>query len=308
MFYKCPDVHESVSCLSEETGQYVDKTPPDKFVEGQEEKKRKTEIPVGISPPPPMMILTGSPPLSVPARPLIPTPISISTSSPVTFTQLTSPNSKQQPKTIIQNGTLNGMPVFQIISNGSFSPGQLVAIGTQGQQFIPGSLSKTAILQSPPRLPGAAPGMPVILTPVAVPTVVSSGVVTSLQNQVSLLARSSGGSINIPNKSIVSPINSSNLATTMNPVVQPIAAPIPLSVFSQSIIPSTQTSGHVPVLNHISKSSLEQNTLKPTNIPNGLYPVTPPRTPDDQAESDTGSQASVGVSSRHQRIVTTPHS
>ena len=264
---------------------------PDKSIENQDEKKRKTEIPVGKSPPPPMMILAGSPPLSVGGRPIVPAPISMATTAPVTFTQLTSPNSKQPPKAIIQNGTLNGLPVFQIISNGNLTPGQIVAIGNQGQSLLSGSLPKTAILQSPPRLPGVPQGMPVILTPFAMPTVGSSGVVTQTQNQVSLLAQNQGGVINLPNKTVVSPVNSANQALQMKSIVQSVAAPIPFSVFNQSILSSSpQTSGQQPVLNQYS-----QNLLKPSHIPNGLYPVTPPKTPDDQAGSDTGSQESAEV-------------
>ena len=259
--------------------------------DGQEEKKRKTEIPIGKSPPP-MIKIVGSPPLVGGVRPIIPSPVSVSASSPVTITQLTSPNSKQQQKTIIQNGTLNGLPVFQIIPNGNFAPSQLVAIGTQGQSLLPSSLPKTALLQ-PPHLAGAPPGMPVILTPVPMPTVVSSAVVTQTQNQVSLLSPSS--TITLTNKGVLSPVNSSVQGMTMNATVEPIAAPIPISVFNQSIISSH---GQMPVLNHILKSPLEQNTqtLKPSHIPNGLYPVTPPRTPDEQAGSDSTSQDSVGVS------------
>ena len=280
---------------------------PDKSVECQDEKKRKTEIPVGKSPPPPVMILPGkTSPFSV-GRPVVPvpSPVSIATPTPVTFTQLTSPNSKQPPKAIIQNGTLNGMPVFQIISNGNLTPGQIVAIGNQGQSLLPSSLPKTAILQSPPRLPGAGPGVPVILTPVAMPNAGAgaSGVLTQTQNQVSLLAQSPGGVMNIPNRSIVSPVNTANQGPIqMKSIIQPIAAPIPLSVFNQSIVASTpvQASGHLAVLNQLSKSPLEQNLLKPSHIPNGLYPVTPPKTPDDQAGSDTGSQESAEVMLQNQ--------
>ena len=261
--------------------------PDEKVVEGQEEKKRKTDIPVGKSPPSVIQILAGSPPLPGGVRPIIASP-----NTSVSFPQIVSPSSSQHPKTIIQNGTLNGLPVFQIIPNANFGQHQLVALGTQGQSLLP----KTAILQSPPRLPGAPPGMPVILTPVPMPTVVSSGSVTSPQNQVSLLTQSSPSSrVNLMNKNLPS-----NQATSLTSVAQqiatPIAAPIPLSVFNQSIVPSQN--GQMPVLNKILKSPLEQNSqlLKPSHIPNGLYPVTPPRTPDDQAGSDTGSQESFGVS------------
>ena len=270
---------------------------PDKSLECQDEKKRKTDIPVGKSPPPPMRIMSGSPPFSV-GRPIVPAPVSIATTAPVTFTQLASPNSKQPPKAIIQNGTLNGLPVFQIISNGTLTPGQIVAIGNQGQSLLPGSLPKTAILQSPPRLPGAPQGMPVILTPVAMPNAGSSAVLTQTQNQVSLLAQSPGGVMNMPNRSSVSPVNSANQGSMqMKSIIQPIAAPIPLSVFNQSIVASSalQASGQLSLLNQLSKSPLEQHLLKPSHIPNGLYPVTPPKTPDDQAGSDTGSQESAEV-------------
>ena len=247
-------------------------------------KKRKTELSFGQSPPP-FLRIVGSPPLASGVVPIMPSPISISTTSPMAITQITSPTSKQQQKTIIQNGTINGLPVFQIIPNGNFSPSQLVAIGTQGQSLLP----KTALLQ-----PASSPGMPVILTPVPMPTVVSSATVTSMQNQVSLLSPHSAGTINLQNKAIT-PVNSSGPGMPLHASVEPIASPIPLSVFNQSIVSSH---GQMPVLNHILKTPLDNSsqTLKSSHIPNGLYPVTPPRTPDEQAGSDTGSQDSVGVS------------
>ncbi|XP_053380892.1 uncharacterized protein LOC123550294 isoform X2 [Mercenaria mercenaria] len=236
------------------------KSPADSCLASPEEKKRKMEA--SQSPPQQQHVITllptGSPPLSMPTagHPIIP---ASGTGSQIFL----SPGTSSGSQTIIQNGTLNGLPMFQIFNNQSIASSQtaqFVAIAqSQGRQVVttssqPGS---TALLQ--PK------GVPLLFTPMPLSTVVTNN--AGSQSQVLF---SKPGVLD----SVTSSMFGKPAQTVLQSAVQQ----------QHSVLKNTLTQPRMQLPNG------QYIDLKlPKDFPNGMYPVTPPRTPEEQ-RSETGSQ------------------
>lgn len=207
------------------------------------------------------LVPTGSPPVAIPtsAHPMMPS------SGPGNQILLTSsvPTSGQ---TLIQNGTINGLPMFQIINNSTIAStqtAQFIIAQSQGRPILtPSSPRSTTILQ-PKTVPGVHPGMPVLLTPMPLSSV--SGTQTHVVNTQSSMQNS-----------ILSPVGNQVLSAT---------SPSQSTVQQHAVL---KNSIAVPKM-QLSNGQLIDVKPKEGSVPNGLYPVTPPRTPEDQ-RSEAGSQ------------------
>lgn len=251
----------------------------DNSISSPEEKKRKMDV--SQSPQQQQMITllpTGSPPMSIPAagHPIIPAaghPIIPAAGHPIipatgTGSQiLLSPCTSSGSQTIIQNGTLNGLPVFQIFSNQSIASSQtaqFVAIAqSQGRPILTNS--------SPSRTTSLMPqkGVPVLFTPVPLTNVVTA----SIGSQTQVIASKPG---------VINSVTSSVLGN------QTITVP--------SMVQSTVQQQHSVLKNTLTQPRMQLPNgtyidlkLLPKDVPNGMYPVTPPKTPEEQ-RSETGSQ------------------
>ena len=250
-----------------------------------EEKKRKMEgaeqmartVEDNTKSPPPQMITlvpTAGPPLNVSKLhpTILQSPASGSPNS-ILLAQGSSPGAQ----TIIQNGTLNGLPMFQIVNgpNGaSQKPQQLVAIGaSQGQSLIQSSFPRTSTLLQANR-------MPLILAPVSMHTVVNSQGSSSSQVTMTPAVISSS-------KVLTSVSSTSLLGTRLVPVSSVVSGHklsetgLPVSSELGSFSPQTKlflSNGQLVDTKHVSRNG---------SFPNGLYPVTPPKTPETNSGQDT---------------------
>lgn len=243
----------------------------DNSISSPEEKKRKMDM--SQSPQQQQMITllpTGSPPMSIPAagHPIMPAagnPIIPPTGTGSQI--LLSPCTSSGSQTIIQNGTLNGLPVFQIFSNQSIASSQtaqFVAIAqSQGRPILTNS--------SPSRTTNLMPqkGVPVLFTPVPLTNVVTA----SIGSQTQVIASKPG---------VINSVTSSVLGN------QTITVP--------SMVQSTVQQQHSVLKNTLTQPRMQLPNgtyidlkLLPKDVPNGMYPVTPPKTPEEQ-RSETGSQ------------------
>lgn len=243
----------------------------DNSISSPEEKKRKMDM--SQSPQQQQMITllpTGSPPMSIPAagHPIMPAagnPIIPPTGTGSQI--LLSPCTSSGSQTIIQNGTLNGLPVFQIFSNQSIASSQtaqFVAIAqSQGRPILTNS--------SPSRTTNLMPqkGVPVLFTPVPLTNVVTA----SIGSQTQVIA-SKPGVINSVTSSVLG-----NQTITIPSMVQSTVQQ------QHSVLKNTLTQPRMQLPN----GTYIDLKLLPKDVPNGMYPVTPPKTPEEQ-RSETGSQ------------------
>ncbi|KAH3796459.1 hypothetical protein DPMN_150027 [Dreissena polymorpha] len=221
------------------------------------------------------LVPTGSP--SVPAHSLIQS--SMSGATPI----ILAPTSSAGPQAIIHSGTFNGMPMFQIFNsppNSSSQGAQFVAIAqSQGMPILTSASPKMTTILQPQK------GMPVLLAPIQFST--------AMQN-----------ASNTANKSLV--FTSTNLVSSIpTPVMgnQNIVFTTSASHSSpqkqQSVLKHTLTAGGAYRLpnGHVMDGRIVDGKI----VANGLYPVTPPRTPpeqksvaeDQRSESETQSEIEV---------------
>ena len=230
------------------------------------------------SPPlPPQLITlvsTGSSPLGMSKlHPVIHT-AGTTPSNPI----LLAPGGNTGSQTIIQNGTLNGLPMFQILSgpNGSTSqPQQLVAVGAgQGQSLLQNSFPRTTTLLQSNR-------MPVLLSPVSMQPVSNNLVGSQTQSQLPLSSAVISSATLMT--SVASSIHGTRLVSLSN-----VLSGQQSSSDVVSAIPQTKV--------YLSNGQIVDSKLiaKNGSLPNGLYPVTPPKTPENNGslESKDGIEVS----------------
>lgn len=240
-----------------------------------EEKKRRVEGDKSPTLPQSQQMLTllptGSTSLSMPVGVMTSHPVlSVSgTSNPQPIILAPSTGGTQ---TIIQNGTLNGLPMFQIVNNQNLAvsqPAQFVAIAqSPGRSLLTNTFQK-----SPPLLPQK--GVPVLLTPVQLPTSVKT-VAAGSQQQMMTTPTKLATSIAAPVLGSQQVLVSSSLHSTVQQ--------------QHSVLKQTLNTKHViqPANGQVLESG-KPTSREVTSVPNGLYPVTPPRTPEEQ-RSESGSQ------------------
>lgn len=246
-------------------------SPEGSFI-AQEEKKRKKEAELSSpasqkSPPPqPMITLvpTGSSPLSM--------PVGMVTASHPVFSVSGAGNPKQiilAPTTAGQPTIIhNGLPMFQLVNSQSLAtsqPAQFVAFAQ--------SHGRSLITSSPSLFSQKA--VPVLFQPVQLQTSVKSCVAGSPQ-QIMTTPTKQGTSIATPvlgNQQLL-------VSTTMHSAPKPQHSVLKQTLNNKPVIPI----GNSQVL-----ESNKQTSKEISSVPNGLYPVTPPKTPEDQ-RSESGSQ------------------
>lgn len=248
-----------------------------------EEKKRKMNEEISPSKlqtsPPSQPVITllpsGSPTLSMPVGTVIspvsgtgnPQPIILAPSTAGTQTVI-----QNGPPTILQNGTINGLPtMFQIVNSQNLATSQqaqFVAIAqSQGRSLLTNSFQKTTSLL-PPK------GVPVLLAPVQLATSVQCTVSGSKQQVMTTPTKL--------NTSYASPIIGNQqfmVPTSMHSTIH-----------QHNVLKQTLNNKNVIQLaNGQVLESGKQTSKEVSSVPNGLYPVTPPRTPEEQ-RSESGSQ------------------
>jgi len=212
-------------------------------------------------------LLTSSPPLTIPAQSMASTSVA-GTQPTLILTAGSTPGSQH----IIPSGTLNGLPMFTIVGTQTST--------TQGpQQFVALSQSKlaTSAQSVSTTLAGA---VPVLFTPVHYPPNSLDGSSGAKSMATSLIATSvTGNNVVIMSSAVgVSHVSNSGANCVNSALKQKLASKIAYKLPKGQLLEAKSLHG-------LDKS-----------VPNGLYPVTPPRTPPEQKslsetqQSDAGSQ------------------
>ena len=244
---------------------------PDVSIRTPEEKKRRMEgemsPPKLLQHPQPLITLvpTGSTPLSM-ARGMVPGSHSVISMSGTGNQQiLLAPNNGGPPilqngSQIIPNGTLNGLPMFQIVNNQTLAtsqPAQFVAIAQ--------SQGRSLLTNTPQSLLSPQKGVPVLMHPVTV-----TGSPQLLMSTPTKLGTTSIAKPLFGNQPLL-------VSTTMHSTAKQ----------QHSVLKQTLNSKNVILGNN---QVLGKQTHKEiSSVPNGLYPVTPPKTP-EEPRSESGSQ------------------
>ncbi|XP_052789200.1 uncharacterized protein LOC128223821 isoform X2 [Mya arenaria] len=188
--------------------------------------------------------------------------------------------SKSPSQTILQRGMLNGLPMFQIVSNQT-----IVSSSAQGQaQYVTLAQSQTKselTSSSKMSLPSA---VPVLFTPVQFSTAVTSVVNTAGAKPITTSLLTSIPSTYMPpnNFMVSSSVSHSNIQKDHSVLKQKLKSKIEYRMPNGQFLDARHPHG----ADH-------------RGVPNGLYPVTPPRTPpeqkshSDEQRSETESQGEI---------------
>ncbi|KAL4219441.1 Histone-lysine N-methyltransferase ehmt1 [Mactra antiquata] len=240
----------------------------DSCLTSPDEKRRKTDLPNTSSPAQMITLMqAGSPPIAIPTSPH---PILPNTKASPGGQILLAPGVQTSGQTLIQNGTLNGLPMFQLINNSTIAStqtAQFILAQSPGRPILTSSSPSPTLLQAN-QVPVVPQGMPVLLAPMSIPS--RNGTPSHVVNT-------------LPNMRNAVPVS---LTSSHGNQVLSMSSPSHSAVQQQhSVIRNTL---NMPKM-QTSNGQLIDVKPKEGSVPNGLYPVTPPRTPEDQ-RSEAGSQ------------------